>query len=98
MSVIYKDSNDVPVASYIIYAKNDGKAYTDEAKTIQFTTSALKDYFLKGSVIVLNNGDYAIPVGYAEADSVGSVSYIVPNGTTATSADIATLVAVADPE
>lgn len=98
MSAIYQDSKDVYVANYIIYAGGDGKAYTDSAKTVQFTTSALKDYFLKGAVIVVDEDEYAVPVGYAESSSVGSVTYIVPNSVTATSADIATLVAVADPE
>lgn len=98
MSAIYQDSQDVYVANYIIYAGSDGKAYTDSAKSVQFTTSALKDYFLKGAVIVVDTDEYAVPVGYAESSSIGSVTYIVPNSVTATSADIATLVAVADPE
>lgn len=97
MAAIYEDYQDQHVANYVIYYKNDGKAYTDAARTVQFTTSALKDYFLKGAVICIDDDNYAIPVGYAESSNVGSVSYIVPNGTTATQADIATLVAVADP-
>lgn len=98
MAAIYDDYKDKNVAHYLIYAGGDGKAYTDSAKSVQFTTSALKEYFLKGAVIVVDTDEYAMPVGYAESSSVGSVTYIVPNGTTATSADIATLVAVADPE
>ena len=97
MAAIYEDYDDQHVANYLIYYKNDGKAYTDAAKTVQFTTSALKDYFLKGSLIVLDDDSYAVPVGYSETSNIGSVTYIVPNGTTATQADIATLVAAADP-
>lgn len=98
MAAIYDDYKDKNVANYLIYAGSDGKAYTDSAKTVQFTTSALKDYFVKGALIVIDTDEYAVPVGYAEASSIGSVAYIVANSTTATSADIATLVAVADPE
>ena len=51
-----------------------------------------------GALIVIDTDEYAVPVGYAESSNIGSVTYIVANSTTATSADIATLVAVADPE
>lgn len=98
MDKIYQDSKDVYVSANVIYDKGDGKAYSDSGKTTQLTTSALKDAFLKGAIIFLNDESYAIPVSYSEASSIGSIAYIVPNAVTATSADIATLVAVADPE
>lgn len=91
-------AEDKNYAAQIIYKKeSEDYAYTDAACTIKFTTSALKNAFLKGAVILLDSGAYAIPVGYSETTSVGSVTYIVPNGTTATSADIASLAGVADP-
>ena len=93
---IFDDYKDVHVANYVIYAYNS-KAYKDAAHTTQFTTSELKDVFVKGALVATETG-YAKLIGYAESESVGSVSYIVPNGTTATSADIATIAAVADPE
>lgn len=98
MSKIYEDAKDLHVVATIIYNKSsDSKAYVDAECTEQFTTSALKEAFIKGALIQLaNNGGFVKPVKYAETSSVGSVYYIKPNGTTATSADIAALAAVAD--
>ena len=91
-------AEDKNYAAQIIYKKeSEAYAYIDAACTTKFTTSELKNAFLKGAVILLDSGAYAIPVGYSENDHVGSVTYIVPNGTTATSADIASLAGVADP-
>ena len=97
MGKIYETANEQHV-TYSIYKKEgETKAYVDAACTTQYITSELKNAVVHGAIIILDSGDIAIPVGYAESSSVGSVSYIVPNGTTATSADIASLAAVADP-
>ena len=91
-------AEDKNYAAQIIYKKaSEAYAYIDAAFTTKFTTSALKNAFLKGAVILLDTGAYAAPVGYSETSSVGSVTYIVPNSTTSTSADIASLAGVADP-
>ena len=98
MSKIFEDAKDLHVVATIIYNKStDTKAYKDSACTVQYKTSELKEAFIKGAIIVLaSNGGYVKPVKYSETSSVGSVFYIKPNTTTATSADIASLVAVAD--
>ena len=98
MSKIFEDAKDLHVVATVIYNKStDTKAYKDAACTVQFKTSELKEAFIKGAIIVLaSNGGYVKPVKYSETSSVGSVFYIKPNTTTATSADIASLVAVAD--
>lgn len=97
MDKIFQQAKDKNVAAVIIYDGGDDKAYKDAARTQQFKTSELKDAFLKGAVIALaSNGGYVFPVKYAESSSVGSVYFIAPNSTTATSADIAALAAVAD--
>ena len=90
-----KDKN--VVATYIYEKTSEAKAYKDAACTQQFTTSELKEAFLKGAIIVLaSSAGFVYPVKYAESSSVGSVYFIKPNGTTATSADIGALAAVAD--
>ena len=98
MSKIFEDAKDLHVVATIIYNKStDTKAYKDAACTVQFKTSELKETFIKGAVIALaSNGGFVKPIKYSETSSVGSVFYIKPNTTTATSADIASLVAVAD--
>lgn len=95
MEKIYKNYNDVPVAAYVIYAKS-AKACADAAGNKQLKTSELKEMFLKGAVIDTGNGNFAKPVSFTVASSVGKVGYIIPNSSTATSADIATISAVAD--
>lgn len=95
---VYEDANDQHVRAFMIYKKTgQTKAYVDSALTEQFVTSKLKEIFIKGALIKLEDGTLVKPIKYAESSSVGSVYYIVPNGTTATSADIASLAAVADP-
>ena len=97
MDKIFEDANEQHVRAIYIYKKaNQTKAYVDAAFTTQFKTSELKNAFLKGAVIKLDSGDIVKPIKYTESSNVGSVAYIVPNGTTATSADIASLAAVAD--
>lgn len=100
MAKLMEDANEQHVRAVYIYKKtSQTKAYKDAAFTTQYTTSELKNIVEKGmGVIVLEDGSLAFPIKYAEASSIGSVYYITPNGTTATSADIASLVSVADPE
>lgn len=96
MSKIYQDAKDVHVVATIIYASSS-KAYKDADCTVQYKTSELKEAFTKGALIQLaEDAGIVVPFQYAESSSVGSVYYITPNGTTATSADIAALAAVAD--
>lgn len=99
MDKFFQRAEDKNVAAVAIYEKSgETKAYKDAACTQQFYTSELKNAFVKGAIIVLaSSAGYVIPVKYAESSSVGSVYYIKPNSTTATSADIGTLAALADP-
>ena len=99
MDKVLQRAEDKFVATRYIYkSSEDAKAYADADCTIQLTTSELKNAYIKGALIVLpSDGGLVAPFQYSESDSVGSVSYITPNGTTATSADIASLAAVADP-
>ena len=99
MDKFFQRAEDKNVAAVAIYEKSgETKAYKDAACTQQFYTSELKNAFIKGAIIVLaSSAGYVIPVKYAESSYVGSVYYIKPNSTTATSADIGTLAALADP-
>ena len=95
MDKIYDQLKDVHVAAVVIYAYSGG-AYADADHETQLKTSELKDAYIKGALISLGDGGFVSPFGYSESEGIGSVSYIVANATTATSADIATLEAVAD--
>lgn len=61
MTKIYEQAKDVHVKSSVIYAK-DNMAYKDVTCSIPYTTSELKEAFLKGAVI-------DIPAGYYDNDS-----------------------------
>ena len=98
MTKIYEDANDQHVRAIVVYKKAaQTKAYADADCTVQMTTAELKNAFIKGALIKLDTGDFVKPVKYAESSSIGSVYYIKPNSTTATSADIDSLVAAANP-
>ena len=98
MDKIYYDANEKNVAAVVIYKKAaQSKAYADASCTVQLSTAELKNAFVKGAVIKLDDGSFVKPIKYAEAESVGSVYYIKPNAGTATSADIDSLVAAANP-
>jgi len=97
MDKIYQRSKDVYVSATLIYPYSGG-AYTDKEHATQYTTSQLVDAFEQGALVQVDENVYATPVGCSIASDIATITYIVANGTTATSADIASLVSVADPE
>lgn len=85
--------DDQLVRAYAIYKKaSETKAYVDSGCTVQYKTSELKNVFIKGAIIILEDGSMAKPVGYAESSSIGSVTYMVNSS----GAAFATLSAAAD--
>ena len=93
MVKLFDDAKDKNVSATYIYGKaSDTKAYTDEACTVQMKTSELREAVLKRAVIIIGDAVY-IPVSFSVASNVGSVGYIKPNSSTATSADIGSLTA-----
>ena len=95
MNKIFEQSKDLHVSASVIYGKADGKAYADEACTVQMTTAELKEAVIKRAIIQIGT-DIFIPVAFTVVSKAGTVRYIKPNSTTATSADIASLSAVAE--
>lgn len=97
MERIFNDAKDKNVSATVIHGKgSDGKAYIDAGGTVQFTTSELKEAFLKRAVIMIGTDCY-IPVIFSVASGIGTVKYAKPNTSTATSADLGSLVSVKDP-
>ena len=93
MVKLFDDAKDKNVSATYSYGKaSDTKAYADEACTVQMKTSELREAVLKRAVIVIGDAVY-IPVSFSVASNVGSVGYIKPNSSTATSADIGSLTA-----
>lgn len=95
MNKIFEQSKDLHVSASVIYGKADGKAYADEACTVQMTTAELKEAVIKRAIIQIGT-DIFVPVAFTVVSKAGTVRYVKPNTTTATSADIASLSAVAE--
>ena len=96
MDKIVDQAKDKNVAAIVIYGKgSDGKAYADANGTTQLKTSELKDAFWKRAVIQIGT-EYFIPVIFSITSNVGTVKYAKPNSTTATSADLGSLVSIKD--
>lgn len=96
MERIFDQAKDKNVAAIVIYGKGtDGKAYVDAEGTTQLKTSELKDAFLKRAVIQIGT-EYFIPLSFSVSSNIGTVKYAKANSTTATSADLGSLVSIKD--
>lgn len=96
MDKIFDQAKDKNVSAIVIYGKgSDGKAYADANGTTQLKTSELKDAFLKRAIIQIGT-EYFIPVAFSITSNVGTVKYAKPNSSTATSADLGSLVSIKD--
>ena len=96
MERIFDQAKDKNVSAIVIHGKGtDGKAYVDADGTTQFKTSELKDAFLKRAVIQIGT-EYFIPVSFSVSSNIGTVKYAKANSTTATSADLGSLVSIKD--
>ena len=85
MSKIYSDAVDVNVEANIVYAAESGDPLThDTAGEEMVYTDELKDMFIKGMVVLVNNTDYMKPVSYSESAGVGTVVCVKGTGSTAT--------------
>lgn len=96
MDRIYNRAEDKNSANIIVYGKaSDTKAYSDEACTMQCTTSELKNAFMKGCIVAIGSDSTYYPVSLSIASKVATLTY-AKAGSTSGSAATATLVSVAD--
>lgn len=85
MAKMYNDAVDKNVAYQLVYAKASGNALSHDADDKEKVyTDELKDMYLKGMVILVNNTDYMKPVSYSESAGVGTVVCVKGTGSTAT--------------
>lgn len=92
MDKIYEDYKDQHVVAVYVYKKvGDTYAYADSAKTVKIEAATLKDLFQKGIIIVDGTIEYK-PVSFGIANSIGTLTYVKTDGTTATTAVLGTLV------
>lgn len=96
MDRIWNRAEDKNSANIIVYGKaSDTKAYSDEACTMQCTTSELKNAFMKGCIVAIGSDSMYYPVSLSIASKVATLTY-AKSGSTSGSAATATLVSVAD--
>ena len=96
MDRIYNRAEDKNSANIIVYGKaSDTKAYSDEACTMQCTTSELKNAFMKGCIVAIGSDSMYYPVSLSIASKVATLTY-AKAGSTSGSAATATLISIAD--
>ena len=85
MSKVYIDAKDKNVAYDLVHAKTSGNALThDAAGKEKVYTDELKDMYLKGMVVLVNNADYMKPISYSESAGVGTIVCVKGTGSTPT--------------
>ena len=96
MDRIYNRAEDKNSANIIVYGKaSDTKAYSDEACTMQCTTSELKNAFMKGCIVAIGSDSMYYPVSLSISSKIATLTY-AKAGSTSGSVATATLVSVAD--
>jgi hypothetical protein len=66
MAAIYEKSNDVHVASHVIYAGANGKYFHDADLTKEVEAEGIFKMFVKG-LLVFKDGKYIVPTACTEA-------------------------------
>lgn len=64
---IFEQAKDVHVATVMVYPNGSKVLFYDEAHTVPVLTTELKDLFIKGMTIVVNEDELAAPVAYTAA-------------------------------
>jgi hypothetical protein len=91
MDRVYEKYEDQHVRNTFVYAKdNDAYAYTDSGKTVKIDSESLKELFEKGIIVVDGTAEYKA-VSFSVVDGVATLTYVKTDGTTPTTAVLATL-------
>lgn len=89
--VYEKQYDDQFVRKTYIYAKSeDAYAYSDAETTVKIDAATLEDLFQMGAIIVAGGVQYE-PTSFELKTGVGTITYVTADGTTATTAVLATL-------
>lgn len=92
MDKIFIDAKDLHVCAYKVYAKNsDPYAYADTAFTTKISSDELHNAFIKGMVVVGQDGVEYLPVSCKVAGSVTTITYATTDSSAATTAKLATV-------
>lgn len=75
MNQIFEQAKDLHVVATCVYNKGDEFAYADAECTIKFKTSELKEVFVKGALIVIEDALYQ-----AVSFNDGAINYVKAAG------------------
>lgn len=90
MDRIFHHDDTIYEAATKVYAKADGYAYFEADYKTKVPADVLEDLFVRGLIIV-DAGIMYKPVSLKIASKVATVTYVKTNGSTATTADLATV-------
>lgn len=90
MERVFHHDDTMYEAATKVYAKSDGYAYFEEDFKTKVPADVLEDLFIRGLIIVDTGAMYKA-VSFKVASKVATVTYVKTNGTTATTADLATV-------
>lgn len=94
MTHIFETASDKHVRGTYIYVNStsDGYAYADEACTVNINAVDLTNMFNMGTAIVVDGGKFYRGISLAIDSGVATLTYVKTNGSTATTADLATVI------
>ena len=91
MDHIFENANDQHIRGTYVYAKaNDAYAYANAGKTVKINAATLEELFLRGIIVISGTSQY-VPTSLKVASGVATITYVTADGTTATTAVLATL-------
>lgn len=91
MAKIYEHANDLHVRATCVYKKSgDAYAYLDSDYATKINATDLNNLFQKGCIVVDDSVEYK-PISYVVVGTVGTLTYVKTDTTTATTAVLATL-------
>lgn len=90
MERVFHHDDTMYEAATKVYAKSDGYAYYESTYKTKVPADVLEDLFVRGLIIVDSDIMYK-PVSFKVASKVATVTYVKTDGTTATTAVLATV-------
>lgn len=81
---IYEQAKDLHVATVMVYPDESKVLFYDEALEVPVLTTELKDLFIKGMTIVVNEEEFEVPISYTPNTGVKTVDKTIYTATVPT--------------
>lgn len=90
MDRVFHHDDSMYVVGTKVYTKADGIAYSDSECKNTINAETLEQLFLEGMIVVADGASYK-PISCKVASKVATVTYVTTDGTTPTTAKLATV-------